>query len=156
MDVMKKVLMMIFGAACLTGCNTVYNADDVPGKDLANESSVVVVRPDRYTILGTRSVRDYLEIIYEELDSAGPIPVVRIGIRNKGGQHWWDLKGKDFTIFAQAVFYRDPVAGKDVRSAPLYKTNKQAVPLERGETTDLVFKSPVKGAQGYQIIISED
>ena len=144
-------------AAGVTGCRSTYNANAIKGKELAKESSIVVIRPKRYTLLGTQSVRDYLQITYEELSAnAGGFPVVRVGVRNKGGEHWWDLRGPDFTLYAQAVFYRDPVTGTSARSAPLYRTNKQAVPMKRGDTSDIVFNCPVKGAQGYQIIFSED
>jgi hypothetical protein len=150
-------------AACLAslflsaGCGTVSNAGKTDKGELAKESNIVVVRPDRYTLLGTRSVKDYLEISYEKFtrNRAG-FPVVEVGVRSRGGEHWWDLKGPDFTIYAQAVFYADPVAGVDVRGRPLYKTNKQPVPLKRGETADLSFTCPVKGAKGYQVIFSEN
>ena len=146
--------LLVVGAS---GCRSTYNANAIKGKELAKESSVVVIRPKRYTLLGTQSVRDYLQITYEELsENAGGYPVVRVGVRNKGGEHWWDLRGPDFTLYAQAVFYRDPVTGRAARSAPLYRTNKQSVPMKRGDTSDIVFNCPVKGAGGYQIIFSED
>ncbi len=154
---MKKIIVSMVCLSLLAGCASMKSANPVEKKDLAEESSVVVVRPNRYTLLGTQSVRDYLEVLYEEL-SVNPAgyPIVRVGVRNKGGEHWWDLRGPDFTLYAQAVFYRDPVAGTDVRSAPLYRTNKQPVPMQRGETSDLVFVAPVKGAGGYQVIFSEN
>ena len=147
------VALSVFAA----GCGTVRNADTVEKGELAKESNLVVVRPDRYTLLGTRSVKDYLEISYEKLTrNAVGFPVVSVGVRNHGGEHWWDLNGPDFTIYAQAVFYAEPVAGIDVRSRPLYKTNKRAVPLKRGETANLSFTCPVKSAKGYQVIFSEN
>ena len=149
---------LLLGIAMLTGCRSVYNTSSADAGELAEESSVVVVRPDKYTLLfGTRSMRDYLEIIYEEfsVNDAG-MPVVRLGLRNKGGEHLWDRKAKDFTLFAKATFYRDPVIGKTARSAPLYATNKQGVPMQRGETSDIVFTCPVGDAKGYQIVLSEN
>jgi hypothetical protein len=139
-----------------TGCRSVQNARTVSAGELADESTVVVVRPDRYSVLGSRSVREYLEIVYEEFDinDAGQA-VVRLGIRNQGGKKWWDLKGPDFTIAVQAIFYSQPVMGAEVRSAPLYRTNKRSVPMPRGEVSDLAFKCPVSGAGGYQVVISE-
>lgn len=155
---MKKSILAIICLALLAGCAAMKSANTVDRKELAEESTVVVVRPDRYTLLlGTRSMRDYLEVVYEEFSvNAAGYPVVKIGVRNKGGEHWWDLRGPDFTLYAQAVFYRDPVIGTDVRSAPLYRTNKQPIPMERGETADISFTSPVKGAKGYQVVLSED
>ena len=155
---MKHIsLWFVFSAVVfLSGCQSTYNAGSVSPKDLAKESTLVVVRPDRYTLLGTRSMRDYLEITYDELSrNKADMPVVRVGVRNKGGEHWWDLKAPNFTLYAQAVFYRNPVKGQSSRSAPLYRTNKQAVPMRRGETADLKFTCPVKEAEGYQVIFSE-
>ena len=159
MKTRRNAFVLAAGIAGLlsTGCHTTYNAGGANPKELAKESTVVVVRPDRYTLLGTRSVRDYLEVTYDEMTrNAAGLPVVRVGVRNKGGEHWWDLRGPDFTIYAQAVFYAEPVTGVSARSAPLYRTNKQAVPMQRGETTDLSFACPVKAAKGYQVIFSEN
>ena len=156
---MKATLSIcaLLGVALLAGCKSVRSADTVSGKDLANESTTVVVRPNRYTILGTQSLADYLEIVYDEISiSEAGMPTVRVGVRNRGGQHWWDRKGPSFTLYAQAVFYSEPVVGKESRSAPLYRTNKQAVPMPKGETADLMFKCPVKDARGYQVIFSEN
>jgi hypothetical protein len=140
-----------------SGCGTVRNADTTAKGELAEESNIVVVRPDRYTLLGTRSVSDYLEVSYERFTkNAAGLPQAEVGVRSRGGEHWWDLKGPSFTIYAQAVFYGEPVAGVDARSKPLYKTNKRAVPLQRGATADLSFTCPVKGAKGYQVIFSEN
>ncbi len=156
---MNRIMLgvLFIGVTLLSGCAAMKSANPVDRKDLAEESSVVVVRPNRYTLLGTQSVRDYLEVVYEEMsvNQAG-YPVVRVGVRHKGGEHWWDLRSPDFTLYARAVFYRDPVAGTDTRSAPLYKTNKQPFPMKRGETTDMSFTAPVKGAGGYQVIFSEN
>lgn len=154
---MKKALIGILGIVVFAGCSSVVNTSQVPSKDLAGEASTIFVRPDRFTLLGTRSMADYIEIIYDELSvTPADLPVVRVGLRNKGGQHWWDAKAPDFTLYAQAVFYQEPITGEGTRSAPLYRTNKQAVPMQRGETVDLVFKSPVKGARGYQVVFSEN
>ena len=153
---MKKAFIGILGIVVLAGCSSVVKTSQVASEDLAGEGSTVFVRPDRFTLLGTRSMTDYVEIIYDEISvTSTDLPVVRVGLRNKGGQHWWDAKAPDFTLYAQAVFYREPITGSGVRSAPLYRTNKQAVPMKRGETVDLVFKSPVKGARGYQVVFSE-
>jgi len=154
-----KQLIMFFCAAglLLSGCHSVYNAESTSGKDLAREGSAVVVRPDRYVIFGTRSMNDYLEVVYEEfLQNDAGLATVKIGARNKGGEHWWNRKGRDFTMYAQAVFYRQSVAGTTSRSAPLYSTNKQPVTLPLGKVSDMMFMCPVQGAGGYQIIFSEN
>ena len=150
-------LLLMVGIGLLSGCGTVRNAEKATPEELAKESSIVVVRPDRYTLLGTRSVRDYIEVSYEEFkNNRAGLPTVKLGLRSRGGEHWWDLKGPNFTIYAQAVFYSEPVKRVKTRTAPLYKTNKQAVVLQRGETANLSFTSPVKGAKGYQIVLSEE
>ena len=154
---MKQTVYGLFLLLLLSGCRSTYNADPMKGKELAGEGRVVVVRPRRYTLLGTQSMRDYLEVVYEEMsENAAGYPVVRLGLRNKGGEHWWDLRGPDFTLFAQAVFYSQPVEGQAARGAPLYRTNRQGIPMKRGETSDITFTCPVKGARGYQIILSEE
>ncbi|MDH3982214.1 MAG: hypothetical protein OES84_04855 [Kiritimatiellaceae bacterium] len=154
---MKKVLIGLLGVAILAGCKSVYNTSPAQAEELANEGTVVVVRPDRYVLFGTRSMRDYLEVVYEEFSTTDAgLPVVRVGLRNKGGQHWWDTKGKNFTLFAKVVFYSAPVEGSAARTAPLYSTNKRPIPMLRGETADVVFTCPVSGARGYQMVLSEN
>ena len=154
---MRKVVIGLMGLALLGGCKTVYDAERADGGELAGEASVIVVRPGRYTLIGTRSMRDYLEVVYEDFapNEAGQ-PVVKIGLRNVGGKHWWDAKAPDFTLFAQVAFYENPLVGSSVRSAPLYRTNKRPVPMLRGEVVDLSFTSPVRTATGYQVTLSEN
>lgn len=153
---MKQMIALLGLALLLSGCHSVYNAESISAKDLSREGTAVVVRPDRYVLWGTRSMNDYLEVVYEDFgENQAGLAVVEMGIRNKGGEHWYDLKGPDFTLYAQAVFYREPVEGTAARSAPLYRTNKQPVPMPRGETSDIKFVCPVPGAGGYQVILSE-
>lgn len=153
---MKHILSLLAIGLLLGGCHSVYNTENVSTKDLSREGSAVVVRPDRYVLWGTRSMNDYLEVAYEDFsyNQAG-LAVVQMGLRNKGGEHWYNRKAPDFTLYAQAVFYKEPVAGTATRSAPLYRSNKQPVPMPRGEVQDLKFVCPVQGAGGYQIILSE-
>lgn len=154
---MKQTIVLLGIGLLLSGCHSVYNTEPVSRKDLMREGSAVVVRPDRYVLFGTRSMRDHLEVVYEEFSqNQADMAQVKIGVRNKGGEHWWNLKGRDFTLYAQAVFYRQPVAGTGARSAPLYRTNKQPVPMSLGEISDMKFTCPVKGSGGYQIIFSEN
>lgn len=139
-----------------TGCQTNYNAGYTPAEDLAREGSIVFVRPDRYTILGTRSVRDYIEITYENasLNEAG-LPMVQIGFRNRGGQHFWDTKGPEVVLSVKTVFYRDPIAQTGPTGPPVYETNWQAVHLNRGETDHFKVICPNKEGQFYQVTVSE-
>lgn len=155
---MKTMLFMLLGVTLLAGCKSVYNTGAADAGELAEESSVVVVRPDKYTLLiGTRSMRDYLEVVYEEFGTnAAGQPEIKIGLRNKGGEHWWDRKGPDFTLYATVAFYENPVVGKEVRQPPLYKAPRKAVVMKRGATADIIVTSPVKGAGGYQVTLSEN
>ena len=153
---MKYFIALLMAVFMFCGCQSVYNVNRANQEGLSREGSTVVVRPDRYVLFGTRSMNDYLEIVYEKFsrNQAG-MPMVQVGVRNTGGEHWWNLRGPDFTLYAQAVFYEAPVVGTESRSVPLYRTNKQPVPMLRGETSDLKFVCPVKEAQGYQVILSE-
>ncbi|MCK4981480.1 MAG: hypothetical protein KAS17_01085 [Victivallaceae bacterium] len=153
----KLLFFIMLTLISLCGCKSTYNLEPESASDLAAEGSVVVVRPDRYVLFGTRSAADYLRITYCNMtQNAGGLPEIKLGIKNVSGNHWWDMGSEDFTIYVQAVFYKEPLKGQSTRSAPIFKTNKQAVFIKRGKTQDLSFISPVKGAGGYQIIISED
>jgi hypothetical protein len=153
----KQLFIGLTTLAMLTGCRAVFNANSTDPAEMAGESSVVVVRPDRYTLLGTRSMQKNLEVVYEEMTvNAAGQPVVKLGLRNRGGEQWYDWRAPDFTLYAQVAFYEAPVIGTSARQAPLYRTNKQPVPMPRGETIDLSFTSPVKGAGGYQVTLSEN
>lgn len=154
---MEKVLSLaILIAVFCNGCQTVYNAQNAPADDLANEGSIVFVRPDRYTILGTRSIRDYIEITYEELSSneAG-YPKVQVGLRNRGGQHIWDTKGPEVVLSVKTVFYANPIAGTGPTGPPVYETNWQSVHLNRGETEHFKVVCPKDEGRYYQMTISE-
>lgn len=153
----KLLFFMMLALISLCGCKTTYNLEPEAERDLAREGNVVVTRPDRYVMFGTRSIRDYLRITYCDMtENAAGQPDVKIGLRNISGQHWWDAGAKEFTVYVQTVFYKESIKGQSTRTAPLFRTNKQPVFIKRGESKDLNFVSPVKGAKGYQIIISED
>ncbi len=139
------------------GCHTVYNAPKTSEAELEREGSVVFVRPDKYTILGTRSIRDYIEITYEQIGmNESGFPKLEIGIRNRGGQHFWDTKGPEVQLSIQTAFYNEPIQPGGPASKPsVYKTNWQTVKLVRGETSDYKVTCPVKGAMYYQVTISE-
>ena len=140
----------------ICGCRTVYPTHQADGSELSAEGSLVFVRPDRYTLLGTRSLRDYCEVTYERLsENAAGQPVVKFGLRNKGGQHWWDLKGPRIVVAAKAVFFESPLTSGAIKSPPVYETNWQRLPMTRGETIHYSFVCPVKTARGYQVTLSD-
>jgi hypothetical protein len=138
-------------------CRTTYDADRTPAKELQREGSIVFVRPDHYTILGSRSIRHYIEITYEQisLNEAG-YPVLTVGLRNRGGRYIWDTKGPDVQLSLQTAFYDRPIQPDGAASGPaVYRTNWQTVKLVRGQTTDYKVACPVKGADNYQVTVSE-
>jgi hypothetical protein len=157
MRAIGRYAVMAVAFVVLSGCHTTYNADKTPGSELQREGDVVFVRPDRYSILGTRSIRDYVEISYEQIgtNDAG-YPVLGIGLRNRGGQHFWDLKGPGVQLSVQTAFYSTPIQPKGAASGPaVYSTNWQTIKLVRGQTFDYKVTCPVKGANYYQMTISE-
>ena len=138
------------------GCQTTYDAHQAPAEELAQEGSIVFVRPDYYTILGTRSIRDYIEITYEKLvlNEAG-LPTLQVGLRNRGGQHFWDTKGPEVVLSAKASFYRDPIIATGPTGPPAYETNWQPVHLNRGETKHFEVICPYADSSYYQLTLSE-
>ncbi len=146
----RTAWMAICVLLAAAGCRTTY---DLGGAAAARgEDSLVIARPGQYSILGTRSFRDYIEIVYEEKEvtDSGKLRV-RVGVRNRGGQHWYDRKGTAFNLAATAKFY----ATSDLASAPLYTTNRRQFLLSLGETADLVFDCPVVGARAYQVVFTD-
>jgi len=140
------------------GCNrTVYNARRASPEELSNEGTIVFVRPDVHTDFGTRSIRDYIEVTYENISTndAG-YPVLKIGLRNRGGKHFWDKKGPDVQLSVQSAFYKRPFRLEGAVSRPAaYRTNWQVAKLLRGQSTDYKVTCPVKEATYYQVTISE-
>lgn len=137
------------GTLLLTSCGTVRNVDTA---DTSGESSMVFVRPGSFSILGTRSLADYVEISYEDVGATetGRMTVA-CGIRNRGGQHWYDHKGPQVTIGAKIAFY----AKTDRKGKPLWVSPRKTVLINRGDTTHLEFICPKAGAKSYQITLSD-
>jgi len=148
--------VILFGLG-LSGCRTTYDAHRTPQAEMENEGTIVFVRPDRHTLLGTRSIRDYIEVTYEEMSAnAAGYPTLRVGLRNRGGQRYYDRKGPDVQLSIQAAFYNQPTeSGGAAAQSPAYKSNWQTVKLVRGQTSEYQVSCPVKGAQYYQVTISE-
>lgn len=170
-------LLVIFavGMMVAAGCTTTYSVDRV---HTAGEDSLVFVRPDRYSLLGTRSLRDQIEITYETLtyDPDTGYAIVRVGVRNRGGQHFWNRRGRDINLSAQAAFYHQPVAlappplgasfpsdakgrqqagGPGVSAPPIHQSARKTFALPRGQTYHLEFICPKTDAGGYQVVFSE-
>lgn len=152
-----RCVIVVFVLLSLLGCKTTYDARRTSSEELQKEGSIVFVRPDRYSIFGTRSIRDYIEIAYEEIaaNEAG-YPVLTVGLRNRGGQHFWDVKGPDVQLSVQTAFYNGPIQPEGAASgSAVYRTNWQTVKLVRGQTFDYSVTCPIKGANYYQMTISE-
>jgi hypothetical protein len=83
-------------------------------------------------------------------------PVLTVGLRNRGGQHFWDVKGPDVQLSVQTAFYNKPIQpGGAVSGSAAYRTNWQTVKLVRGQTSDYKVACPIKEANYYQMTISE-
>ncbi|OHB65067.1 MAG: hypothetical protein A2Y77_11825 [Planctomycetes bacterium RBG_13_62_9] len=147
---------VILLAALLAGCSSVHNVDRADEGKLAGEETIVFVRPTEYKVFGTKSLSDYVEVVYEQArrNDAGLLEV-RVGLRDKGGQHFWDLQGPDFPLSVKTTFYDKPVAGEGLRSPPVYETNWQRVSMLRGATADYKVICPVKAGAFYQVTLSE-
>jgi len=154
----KYVLMAVGAVAVLAGCHSVYQPARADSKELQREETIVFVRPADYTwMLGTSSLRDYVEVMYEKssLNSAGFLQV-QIGLRNRGGQHLWDGSGPNYiTLNAQTKFFTQPLISGGSMSVPVYETNFQQVTLGRGAVHDYKVICPVKEARYYQVILSD-
>lgn len=151
------IMLVVLLMASAQGCHTTYNAQRTSRQELSKEGTILFVRPDKYSILGTRSIHDYIEITHQEIkaNSAG-YPVLSVGIRNRGGQHLWDWDGPEVQLSVQTAFYEKPIQPDGAASSPsAYRTNWQTVKLVRGQTSDYRASCPVKDATYYQMTISE-
>lgn len=150
-------ILMVF-PACITPDNvtTVYNVDRVSAERLAGEGTIVFVRPSEYSIFGTESLRDYVEVSYENTtrNNAGFLKLT-VGLRNRGGQRHYDKAGPDFPISVKTSFYDRPLAAGTPQSPPVYETNWQTVKLLRGATEHYQVICPVASGGYYQVTISE-
>jgi hypothetical protein len=136
-----------------SGFDTNYNIKRVSTEEKQREDTIVFVRPSNYSILGTKSLRDYVEIMYERAsrNNAGFL-TVNVGFRNKGGQYLYDEKGPDFNLSVKTVFYDMPLAQNGI---PVYDTNWQTINLLKGASTDYKAICPNDSANHYQVIVSE-
>lgn len=140
----------------LMGCRSTYNVDHARSGELSSEATVVFVRPTEYSLLGTKSLSDYVEVVYEQARRNGAdLLEVRIGLRNRGGQRLWDVRGPDFSISVKTAFSETPIAGEESRTPPVYETNWQRLTLLRGATTEYKVICPVRAGAYYQVMLSE-
>jgi hypothetical protein len=142
-------LALVLACGCQMKEPTVNRA---PGSD----QSLHFVRPDRYTVLGTRSISEYIEITYERSRiNEADMAVVEVGLRNRGGRRWYNKVGPNIAVSIKASFYEDPIEQGGPAGPPVYETNWQAVPIPRGDTAHYSVTCPVAGGKYYQVTISE-
>jgi len=148
-------LPVLASLACLlvAGCASVYSVPRADNEALASEGSIVFVRPTKYATFGTYSLRDYVEVISESAgrNTAGLL-TVRVGLRDRGGQHFWDLHGPNFNLSVKTMFYDQPLSARGI---PVYETNWEPVRMLRGATVPYDAICPVKNGAYYQVVISE-
>lgn len=150
-----KLLIWMCAGLLLTalGCKSVVELDRA---EVANEGSVVFERASQLTMFfGTRSPRDYFEVVYEDFtqNEAG-FPVMEIGIRYRGGTgfgNWSDKIPETLTLTAKTTFYK----GVRVASPVAYQTTRQTLLFRKGETVAYKVVAPVHGAQSYQVVLGE-
>ncbi len=149
----KTFVMVLITVLFITGCKTLHNVDRVTDQALKQESTIVFVRPTEYSIFGTKSISDYMEISYETAKkNTASLLVVKAGLRNRGGQHFWDTIGPQYQISVKTTFYETPMG---YNSAPVYETNWETVTMRRGDTHHYQAICPRKNVDYYQITISE-
>lgn len=144
----------LIGAVALAmGCRSTY---PVTRRNSGSRDSIVFVRPPEYSVFGTKSLRDYIEIENEGVSrNSANLLKVKVGIRNRGGQHLWDAKGRDISLSIKTVFYDVPVEGKGALPPPVYETNWRVLAISRGDVVQYDAICPVERASGYQVVISE-
>ena len=153
---MKKLLLIPLIALVLSGCQTTYDAKRAENAAAADSHTVVFVRPDKYSVFGTRSIRDYIQVAYEEADrNVAGLLQVKVGFRNIGGQHFWDTYGPNFAFAVKVTFYDKPVTASGPQGAPVYETNWQTVPVVRGDIAHYSAVCPVPQGAYYQVTVSE-
>ncbi len=156
----KLTLYSIAGTAItlLTACNTIHEIDRTDKAVLAQEGTVGFVRPDKYSfaLFGSNSISEHIEIIYENLtqNDAG-FPQVELGLRNKGGQKFWDTEAWTLNLSVKTSFYKTSIKHSGPTSAPVYETNWQPLRILKGEQVNYQAICPIKGAKYYQIRLSE-
>ncbi len=143
-------------ATALSGCKSVYNVRRAAPDEVSQEGTVVFVRPTDYTLFGTKSMRDYLEIVNERAskNDAGLLQV-QVGFRNRGGRHLWDTKGPNISLSVKTAFYDQPFVSDGQKDIPVYETNWETLPMPRGDTVEYKAVCPKPSGAYYQVTVSE-
>ena len=83
------------------------------------------------------------------------MPVVEMGLRNKGSTVWWDTTARNLALSVKVEFYETPLAETGPTGPPRYDSGWQTVTIRVGETSHHGVVSPVKGAPYHRITISK-
>jgi hypothetical protein len=146
----------LFFSMCLilawVGCTSVSDMERLDIGARNKEGTLVFARPGSYVAFGTHSLKEYVEVVYEQTTKVPETGNMRIqvGVRNRGGQHWYSVRAPDITIGAKASFF-----GTADRTVPVYQSSRRALLLKRGEVVNVQFDCPVAGANAYQIFFSD-
>lgn len=160
----NRIILTVLIGSLLAFCScinresvtTVYNADRVSIDRIEKEGTIVFVRPSQYSVFGTESIREYIEVTYERAfrNKAGLLQL-DVGLRNRGGQRFYDPSGHSFPISIKTAFYDRPLSSGSPQAVPIYETNWQTVKLLRGGTEHYQVTCPLDSADYYQVTISE-
>ena len=136
--------------------HSTYNVQKTAPEDIAREDTIVFVRPNEFSVNGTTSLRDYIEVTHESVrtNNAGLLEVM-IGLRNIGGTRWYDGQSQNFVLSVKTVFYDQAFNTSDQSVPPIYETNWESIRMIRGSTTQYKSVCPLRSGTHYQIIISE-
>lgn len=146
---MRFLLSFIASASLLSGCAPTHAVE----RSAREEGMYAFARPQEFVIFGTKSARDWLEIVSSRQE---PLPdgrlCVTLALRNRGTQHWydWHKKSRDMTLYAQIDFYDSADGGHVVQSAP-----KRAIPLPLGETVHLRWQAASTKATFARVTFTE-
>ncbi len=147
---MKSVAFLALAAvALLAGCRSTYSvASGEPQREL-----VAFARPADYSILGTESAREWLEV----LDARqGRLPNgnlwLELTVRNRGNQGFfaWGDASRDMTLYASVDFLDAADGDRLVLSVP-----RRAVPLPLGRAVHLRWEATDARATTARVVFSE-
>lgn len=147
---MKTVALLALAiVALLAGCRSVYSVDSgEPQAEL-----VAFARPADYSILGSESAREWLEV----LDARqGRLPNgnlwLELTVRNRGNQGFfsWGDASRDITLYASVDFLDAADGNSLVLSVP-----KRAVPLPLGRAVHLRWEATDSRATTARVVFSE-
>lgn len=147
-----KGLWFVLSASLLSaavGCRSTYGV----AEGVAQEGLVAFACPADYSVLGTESAREWLEV----LDARqGRLPNgnlwLELSVRNRGNQGFlsWGDRSRDMTLYAEVTFLDGADGDRVVQAVP-----KRAVPLPLGRAVHLRWEATAPRATTARILFSE-